>query len=138
MPNTLLLGAVRSLWPALALLVTLFTDVEGVSAVVQHDCCQGVYHDFYVQGMSAIVPLGFELEDLTGEAYITKPKTIKGFRKRIGLRWQGQMAFEAEHQKKFPYDLMFDALKDVLMLSLSPYSAMKEQRLARLGLSRFH
>ena len=94
-------------------LVTLFTDVEGVSAVVQHDCCQGVYHDFYVQGMSAIVPLGFELEDLTGEAYITKPKTIKGFRKRIGLRWQGQMAFEAEHQKKFPYDLMFDALKDV-------------------------
>ena len=94
-------------------LVTLFTDVEGVSAVVQHDCCQGVYHDFYVQGMSAIVPLGFELEDLTGEAYITKPKTIKGFRKRIGVRWQGQTAFEAEHQKKFPYDLMFDALKDV-------------------------
>ena len=94
-------------------LVTLFTDVAGVSAVVQHDCCQGVYHDFYVQGMSAIVPLGFELEDLTGEAYITKPKTIKGFRKRIGIRWQGQMAFEAEHQKKFPYDLMFDALKDV-------------------------
>ena len=94
-------------------LVTLFTDVEGVSAVVQHDCCQGVYHDFYVQGMSAVVPLGFELEDLTGEAYITKPKTIKGFRKRIGLRWQGQMAFEAEHQKKFPYQLMFDALKDV-------------------------
>lgn len=94
-------------------LVTLFTDVEGVSAVVQHDCCQGVYHDFYVQGMSAIVPLGFELEDLTGEAYITKPKTIKSFRRRIGLRWQGQIAFEAEHQKKFPYDLLFDALKDV-------------------------
>ena len=94
-------------------LVTLFTDVEGVSAVVQHDCCQGVYHDFYVQGMSAIVPLGFELEDLSGEAYITKPKTIKGFRKRIGLRWQGQTAFEAEHQKKFPYQLMFDVLKDV-------------------------
>ena len=94
-------------------LASLFVDVEGVSSVVQHDCCQGVYHDFYVQGMSAIVPLGFELEDLTGEAYITKPKTIKGFRKRIGLRWQGQMAFEAEHQKKFPYDLMFDALKDV-------------------------
>ena len=94
-------------------LVTLFTDVEGVSAVVQHDCCQGVYHDFYVQGMSAVVPLGFELEDLTGEAYITKPKTIKGFRKRIGLRWQGQSAFEHEHHKKFPYQLMFDAVKDV-------------------------
>jgi len=94
-------------------LVTLFTDVEGVSAVVQHDCCQGVYHDFYVQGMSAIVPLGFELEDLAGTPYITKPKAIRGFRKRIGLRWQGQSAFEHEHQKKFPYELMFDAVKGV-------------------------
>jgi hypothetical protein len=63
--------------------------------------------------MSAVVPLGFELEDLTGEAYITKPKSIKGFRKRIGLRWQGQIAFEAEHKKKFPYQLMFDALEGV-------------------------
>jgi len=94
-------------------LASLFVDVEGVSSVVQHDCCQGVYHNFYVQGMSAIVPLGFELEDLSGTPYITKPKAIRGFRKRIGLRWQGQMAFEAEHQKKFPYQLMFDALKDV-------------------------
>ncbi len=94
-------------------LASLFVDVEGVSSVIQHEAAFGIYHEFYVQGMSAIVPLGFELEDLTGEAYITKPKTIKGFRKRIGLRWQGQTAFEAEHQKKFPYDLMFDALKDV-------------------------
>lgn len=94
-------------------LASLFVDVEGVSSVIAHEAALGIYHDFYVQGMSAIVPLGFELEDLTGEAYITKPKTIKGFRKRIGLRWQGQTAFEAEHNKQFPYNLMFDALKDV-------------------------
>ena len=94
-------------------LASLFVDVEGVSSVIQHEAAFGIYHDFYVQGMSAIVPLGFELEDLTGEAYITKPKTIKGFRKRIGLRWQGQTAFEAEHQKKFPYELLFNALDGV-------------------------
>jgi len=94
-------------------LTTLFTDVAGVSAVVQDFTCHGVYHNFYVQGMSAIVPLGFELEDLTGEAYITKPKTIKGFRKRIGLRWLGSLEFEDVHHRKFPHDLMFDALKDV-------------------------
>lgn len=94
-------------------LCSLFVDVEGVSSVIQHEAVFGIYHEYYVQGMSAIVPLGFELEDLTGAPYITKPKTIKGFRKRIGLRWQGQMAFEDEHQKKFPYGLMFDALKDV-------------------------
>jgi len=94
-------------------LASLFVDVEGVSSVIQHEAAFGIYHDFYVQGMSAIVPLGFELEDLSGEAYITKPKTIKGFRKRIGLRWQGQTAFEAEHNKKFPYELMFNALEGV-------------------------
>jgi hypothetical protein len=94
-------------------LASLFVDVEGVSSVIQHEAVFGIYHEFYVQGMSAIVPLGFELEDLSGEAYITKPKTIKGFRKRIGLRWQGQTAFEAEHQKKFPYELLFNALEGV-------------------------
>ena len=93
-------------------LASLFVDVEGVSSVVEHSSFNGVYYNFLVQGMSAVVPLGFELEDITGEAYITKPKTIKGYRKRIGLRWQGQSAFEHEHHKKFPYEFMFDAVKD--------------------------
>lgn len=94
-------------------LASLFVDVEGVSAVVQHEASFGTYHDYYVQGMSAVVPLGLELGDLGGEPYITKPKVIKSRRKRIGLRWQGQTAFEAEHHKKFPYDLMFSALEGV-------------------------
>ena len=93
-------------------LASLFTDVEGISAIVQHETSENVYHDFLVHGMSAIVPLGLELEDLSGTPYITKPKSIRGFRKRIGLRWQGQSIFEKEHQKKFPYELMFDAVKD--------------------------
>lgn len=93
-------------------LASLFTDVAGVSAVIQHEASFGIYHDFYVQGMSAVVFLGFELEDLSGKPYLTKPKAIKGHKKRIGLRWQGQMAFENEHQKKFPYNLMFDAVRD--------------------------
>jgi sulfotransferase len=93
-------------------LASLFTDVAGVSAVIQHEASFGIYHDFYVQGMSAVVPLGFNLNDLSGKPYLTKPKAIRGHKKRIGLRWQGQSAFENEHQKKFPYDLMFDAVKD--------------------------
>ena len=94
-------------------LANLFIDVEGVSAVIQHDAVFGIYHDFYVQGMSAIVPLGFELEDISGKPYITKPSTIKPAKKRIGLRWQGQSAFEHEHHKKFSYELLFDAVKDI-------------------------
>ena len=92
-------------------LASLFIDVEGVSGVIQHEATFGIYHDFYVQGMSAVVPLGFELEDLSGNPYLSTPNVIKSKLTRIGLRWQGQSAFEHEHHKKFPYDLMFDAVE---------------------------
>lgn len=93
-------------------LASLFVDVDGVSSVIQHEAVFGIYHDFYVQGMSAVVPLGLELSDLSGAPYITKLTTIKGRKKRIGLRWQGQSKFEHEHHKAFPYELMFHAVKD--------------------------
>ena len=94
-------------------LASLFQGVEGVSAVVQHEATFGIYHDFWVAGMSAIVPLGLELKDISGSPYLEKPTSIKGRKRRIGLRWQGNSKFEAEHHKKFPYELMFDAIKDV-------------------------
>ena len=94
-------------------LASLFQGVEGVSAVVQHEATFGIYHDFWVAGMSAIVPLGLELKDISGSPYLEKPTSIKCRKKRIGLRWQGNSKFEAEHHKKFPYELMFDAIKDV-------------------------
>jgi hypothetical protein len=93
-------------------LASLFVDVAGVSSVVQHEAVFGVYHDFWVAGMSAIVPLGFELADISGAPYLSKPVTIKGRKKRIGLRWQGSTQFEHEHHKAFPYELMFAAVKD--------------------------
>ena len=93
-------------------LASLFVGVEGVSSVIQHEAVFGIYHDFWVAGMSAVVPLGFELADLSGAPYLSKPTTIKGRKKRIGLRWQGQSQFEHEHHKKFPYELMFHAVKD--------------------------
>ena len=93
-------------------LASLFVGVGGVSAVIQHEASFGIYHDYFVQGMSAVVPLGFELDDLSGKPYLSKPTVIKGNKKRIGLRWQGQSAFEHDHNKKFPYDLMFNAVKD--------------------------
>lgn len=93
-------------------LASLFVGVEGVSSVIQHEAVFGIYHDFWVAGMSAVVPLGFELADISGAPYMTKPTTIKGRKKRIGLRWQGSTQFEHEHHKAFPYELMFAAVKD--------------------------
>ena len=93
-------------------LVSLFVDVEGVSAVVQHNAAFGIYHDYWVAGMSAVVPLGFELPDISGKPYLNRPNIPKHSKKRIGLRWQGNTQFEHEHHKKFPYELMFKAVKD--------------------------
>lgn len=93
-------------------LITLFTDVEGVSAVVQKGAEYGVYHDYWCFAMVAPYYLGYEMSDLRGDPYITRPATIKGPKKRIGLRWQGQSKFENEHNKKFPYQLMFNAVKN--------------------------
>ena len=92
-------------------LVALFNSVEGVSAVVQHGAEYGVYHDYWTFAMVAPNILSYELEDLRGDPYISKPMTIKGSKRRIGLRWQGNGQFENDHNKKFPYQLMFDAVK---------------------------
>lgn len=93
-------------------LASLFFNADGVSSVIQHEAVFGIYHDFWVAGMSAVVPLGFELEDISGKPYLAKPNVIRGNKKRIGLRWQGNSKFEHEHHKKFPFYLMFDAVKD--------------------------
>lgn len=94
-------------------LASLFINVEGVSAVIQHEAVFGAYHDFWVAGMSAIVPLGLELENLSGKPYISKPVIIKGKRKRIGLRWSGNPRFEHEQHRTFNPDLLFNAIKSV-------------------------
>tara|TARA_R110000772_G_scaffold139030_1_gene248120 strand:- start:548 stop:2377 length:1830 start_codon:yes stop_codon:yes gene_type:complete len=104
-------------------LVQLFTEVAGVTAVVQHEATFGVYHDYWVAGMSAIVPLGLELNDLSGKPYIYKDSFTSGSfckkgveraaKKRIGLRWQAGIQFEHEHNKTFPYELMFEAVKGI-------------------------
>ena len=94
-------------------LASLFVGVEGVSAVCQHEGAFGVYHDFWVPGMGAPHHLGLTLDDLRGDAYIPKPMTIKGRKPRIGLRWQGSSKFEDQHHKRFPYDLMFNAIKGI-------------------------
>jgi hypothetical protein len=94
-------------------LACLFHDVEGVSAVVVHEALAGVYHDYWVPGMSAVVPLGFEYEDLSGAPYIRKPFVEPHKRKRIGLRWSGNPMFEHEQNRVFPPELMFTAAKGV-------------------------
>jgi len=92
-------------------LASIFNQVEGVSAVVQHGAEYGVYHDFWAFAMVGPNYLGYEMSDLRGDPYIPRPVSIKGRKKRIGLRWQGNSKFEDDHNKRFPYNLMFSAVK---------------------------
>jgi hypothetical protein len=91
-------------------LATLFRDIPGVLAVVQHEAMFGVVHDFWVPSMSAVLPLKLEYKDVRGGAYISKPDVPKGKKKRIGLRWQGNPQFEHEQHRLFPPQRFFDAV----------------------------
>ena len=91
-------------------LCALLKDIAGVSAVVQHGAEFGVYHDYWLPAMSAPVPLGLELADISGKPYIARPHVAKD-RLTIGLRWSGNKQFEKEHHKLFPPAPFFDAVK---------------------------
>lgn len=93
-------------------LVQFVQSLDNVSAAVQHGAEYGVFHTHWVQGMSSVVPLKLELKDISGKPYIDKPEVKKGKRLRIGLRWSGNKAFEDQHKKLFPHELMFNAIKD--------------------------
>lgn len=84
--------------------------------VVQTEAACGVYHDFWVPSMSAVVPLNYEYADLDGEPYIdTTSDSIPG---RIGICWSGNPKFEHEQHRKFPHELLFDVVKDFDTISL--------------------
>jgi hypothetical protein len=99
-------------------LAELFIDCEGVSAIVQHDACLGVYHDFWLPSMSAIVSLKLEYEDLSGKPYIKRTRTSEG---KVGLKWLGNPKFEHQQHRVFPRELMFDAVKDQDCISLQQH-----------------
>jgi hypothetical protein len=90
---------------------TLFRNITGVVAVIQHEAVFGVVHDFWVPSMSAPVFLDMEFNNVDGSPYITRPK-IKSNKFRVGLRWQGNPNFEHQQHRIFPPGLLFDAVKN--------------------------
>lgn len=94
-------------------LAMIARQVNGVTAVVQHEAVFGVVHDAWVPSMSAITILGSSYDELDGSAYIPKIASIGKKKYRIGVRWQGNPQFEHEQHRLFPSGLLFDNLKDV-------------------------
>lgn len=96
-------------------IASLFVGVEGVSAVVQREAALGVYHDFWLPSMSAVVALGYEYEDIDGHPYIARTAESEG---HLGVRWSGNPEFEHQQHRVFPQELMFAAVESQDCISL--------------------
>jgi len=84
--------------------------------VMEHNAACGSYHDYWLPSMSAVIPLGYEYQDLKGRPYIER--TTDPIPGRVGVRWSGNPKFEYEQYRFFPADLMFDAVKGYNCVSL--------------------
>jgi hypothetical protein len=102
-------------------LIPTLKDCPGVTAIIDHSAVGGVYHDYWVPSMSAILPLGLEYKDISGKPYIGKHhKYSNPKRLRVGVRWQGNPRFEHEQHRVFPPELLFNVLEnyDIDVVSL--------------------
>lgn len=94
-------------------LFPLVKSCVGVKTICEHGAAGGIYHDFWVPGMSVLIPLGYEYKDINGKAYIPKTRTTNNKRPVIGVRWQGNPKFEHEQNRRFPLKPFFDALRTI-------------------------
>jgi hypothetical protein len=93
-------------------LAFLFRGIKGISAVIQHEAIFGVVHDYWTPSMSTVIPLQLEYKDISGASYISKEKTQPNKKLTIGVRWQGNPAFEHEQHRLFPANMLFEVLED--------------------------
>jgi hypothetical protein len=114
-------------------LASVFSRIDGVSAVAQKEILKGVWHDYYIPSFSLPQVLGYEYSDLDGSPYITADdrcihhfsNIIKGDFK-VGIRWGGNQQFEHEQMRGFPFAGFYDAVNqkgaDLYSLQLSDSS----------------
>jgi len=93
-------------------LMSVFSRVEGVDAVIERDREVASYFDAWVPAMSAPSVLKLEYNDLSGKPYLTSvgkvnmPGNIK-----VGIRWAGNPTFEHQQHRKFNGIDLINALK---------------------------
>jgi len=117
-----------------ASLMSVFSRIEGVDAVVQRDYEQYVYHDAWIPAMSAPSCLDYEYKDLSGKSYLSAQGKVNFPNKmKVGLRWSGNPQFEHQQFRKFdPLDLLnitkecedisfYSFQRDIDMMDLSEF-----------------
>jgi len=93
-------------------LMSVFSRVEGVSAVVRRGNESHMYHDYWVPAMSAPRISGNTYETLSGEPYLTNSDRMclsNDF--TLGICWAGSPEFEHEQHRRFPPEKLIDIYK---------------------------
>jgi hypothetical protein len=98
-------------------LAETMAKADGADFVIQHRAAPGVMYDYWMPGQSAPLALGYEQADIRGDAYVKRPdvEVVPG---RIGIRWQGEPAYEQDMKRLFPPQLLFNAVEGRECISL--------------------
>lgn len=101
--------------------------------LVTTEAARGVDVDYWVPSMSAGTVLNLEYADLVGFPYIAR--TADRIPGQIGVRWSGNPKFEHEQHRKFPPELMFDAVNGLDVVSLQRDTDDTPDRMNKADLS---
>ena len=99
-------------------LMSLFSRISGVSAVVNKLAATAVYHDYWIPSMSAAKLCGIMHEMLSGESYLSPhPEYIEKWENivgnndnsiKIGIRWSGNPQFELDQHRSIPAEQIIE------------------------------
>jgi len=101
-------------------LVSLFSKIKGISAVINKVAVLAVYHDFWIPAMSAARLCNITQSTLSGKPYLSPhPEFLKRWKKKfqgflsssprvfkVGIRWAGNPQFEHDQFRSFNAEKM--------------------------------
>lgn len=99
-------------------LMSVFSRVSGVSAVVDKDISGRVYHDYWVPSMNAVDIIGVTYDTIKGVPYLfANPEHIAMWKThitpsdniKVGIRWAGNICYEQELFRTIPAMELVDA-----------------------------
>ena len=130
-------------------LAPIFARMPGVSALVQPGIELGVFHDYWVPGMSAVLQTSHTYATLPSGPYLTvSPEKKQSWQSimrarpgelKVGIRWSGNPQFEHEQHRRFPPEQIIDlhTIPGVRVFSFQRDSDVRELPLSILNLEPF-
>lgn len=115
-------------------LMPLFKEIPYLTAVCDINYDLGIYHDYYIQSMSAPLYLDLDYKDIAGDPYLqyfsARELYPKDGKLKVGLKWSGNPDFEHEQYRRFPFNKIQDLLSitDINFYSLQKDNTSNEDR----------